>query len=114
MIEETNARMTDAAGLAMDAILAWQRADGSELRRIREKVSGQSKGAFEQECCELIDAVAERMCVALDYSVVAPGAAAVWMQLLAHAAGRKTVAITRTEPVVLGRRASRRNGRFVQ
>ncbi len=98
----------------MDAIQAWRRSDCTGLRRIRQRIAVESDGTFDEECRDLLDAVTERMCVALDYSVLAPGAPAVWMQLLLHAAGWNTMAVTRTEPVVLGKRATRRNGRFVQ
>ncbi|MCX6622716.1 MAG: hypothetical protein NTY38_16945, partial [Acidobacteria bacterium] len=84
MTQETNATATRAARLAMQAMKAWRESDGTELRRIRELLAMEPGGSFDEECCELLEAVTERMCIALDYAVMAPGAPAVWLELLMH------------------------------
>jgi hypothetical protein len=98
----------------MEAMKAWREADRAELRRIRQRLIMETGGSFDQECTELLEAVTERMCQALDSAVMSPEAPAAWLELLMHAAAWRTGTLSQPQVPAAGMRANRLSGQYVQ
>lgn len=114
MSYEPIATPTGAAGIAMETMAAWRNADSRQLRNIRQRLADQSAGCFDEECLELLEAVTEKMCLALDTPGSAPANPSVWMELLAHAAQWQSTALTPRQEFEAGRRAILPNAPRVQ